>query len=47
MEAGGEPMIFYTITYNNIQNRINLIRCWVKLWIGKNGKNFNVGEDEL
>ena len=22
-EAGGEPMIFYTITYNNIQNRIN------------------------
>ena len=23
VEAGGEPMIFYTITYNNIQNRIN------------------------
>ena len=22
-EVGGEPMIFYTITYSNIQNRIN------------------------
>ena len=29
------------------QQRINLIGCWVKLWIGKSGKNLNVGEDEL
>jgi len=29
------------------QQRINLIECWVKLWIGKSGKNLNVEEDEL
>ena len=26
VEAGGEPMIFYTIKYNKLQNRINLKR---------------------
>ena len=33
VEAGGEPMIFYTITYNNIQNRINQKRISHKFFL--------------
>ena len=33
VEAGGEPMIFYTITYNNIQNRINQKRISHKCFL--------------
>ena len=33
VEAGGEPMICYTITYNNIQNRINQKRISHKCFL--------------
>ena len=33
VEAGGEPMIFYTITYNNIQNKINQKRINHKFFL--------------
>ena len=32
-EAGGEAMILYTITYNNIQNRINQKRISHKFFL--------------
>ena len=33
VEASGEHMIFYTITYNNIQNRINQKRISHKFFL--------------
>jgi len=39
VEAGGEPMIFYTITYNNIQNRINEKRISHKFFFGRQKYN--------
>ena len=35
LEAGVEPMIFYTITYRNIQNRINQKRISHKFFFWK------------
>jgi len=38
-EAGGESMIFYTITYNNIQNRVNQKRISHKFFFGRQKYN--------